>query len=782
MGSIGMTTGLRALLATRFALDTAGHNISNVATPGYSRQLVDLAAAYPVNSKGMLVGTGVETMSVRRNVDSLLHRRILGQSASLAAVSAKRDGLSELETLFNEPGNGLGGLMNDWFSKVSDLSAGPEDDILRTGLVAAGEDMSFQFRQVRGQMGELRDSFAAQIGLEVDHVNELAARISEFNREIGKSEVGGSMANDLRDARDETLRELSELVDIQSIEDSQGVVRVIASGALLVDSAKAHEMTLDKAADGTFVLHVQGMTGDLSISGGKLGGLYGLYREKAPAHIAELDKIAHELIRSVNRVHATGVPKSGPFTSLLGSYRLQDKDGDAQRADELLADAGLPFEIQSGTLYVGVSDAQGNLSRHAISISATHTTVQDFLDELNGIDHLSANIDALGRLQIASESGYGFDFSARLDPHPDDSGTFGGAAASLGAAQGPYALADGDTLTVNVGTGAGSTSVSITLAQADFAAIGAATADELADAINAAPGVAGAGLRAVSVDGALYLQTIGTGANASLTVAGGSAVGALGLSGQVGAVVSGSATGVEVEISGAYTGDQNGKWTFRPNMDGAIGTTSGLQVDVLDSSGATIATLDVGAGYQPGAKLQIGDGVSVSFGIGDLSATHGDAFALDVVGQPDTTDALVALGLNGFFTGSDASDIAVREELRSDTDLVAASASGAVGDAGIMLALLDVQDAPNAQLGGDSVHGKYSDLVGTVGFEVAAADAAMEANQSLLDSLSLRREEISGVNIDEEMVRVMQLEQSYTAAVQYIATLNELHEDLFNLL
>lgn len=782
MANIGMNTGLRALLATRFALDTAGHNISNLATPGYSRQRVDLAASHPLYSKGMLVGSGVEALSIRRSVDSLLHKRILGQTASVGALDAKHSGLSEFEGLFNEPGNGLGGLMNDWFAKVSDLSAGPEDDILRTGLVASGEDMSAQFRQLRRDMGDLRETFAAQIGVKLDQVNALASSVSDLNREIGKTELGGTSANDLRDARDEALRQLSELVDIQAIEDSQGVVRVIASGALLVDSAKAHEMTLNKGSDGTFTLRVDGMTGELPIEGGALGGLYDLYRERAPAHIAELDKIAHELIRNVNRVHATGVPKSGPFQTLRGSYKLVDKDGDGQRGDELLANAGLPFEVESGTLYVAVSDAEGDLTRHAISIDATHTTVQDFLDRLNSIEHLSADVDVLGRLQIAAESGYGFDFSARLDPHPDDAGTFGGATASLGAAKGPYALADGDTLSIDIGTGAGSSSVSVTFSQSDFAAIGAATADELANAINAAPGVAGAGLHAVAVDGSLFLQTLGTGASTSLTVTGGSAVGALGLTGQVGTPVPGSDSPVDVEISGGYTGDDNARWTFQPNMDGVVGTTPGLKIDVLDGSGAKIATLDVGAGYQPGAKLLVGEGVSVSFGGGEVSATHGDAFGLDVIAHSDTTDALVALGLNGFFVGTDASDIAVRDDLRNDTDLVAASATGAVGDAGVLLALLDVQNAPSEALGGDSVHGKYGDLVGTVGFEVSAAETAMGANQALLDSLMLRREEVSGVNVDEEMVHVMQLEQSYTAAVQYISTLNELQEDLFNLL
>jgi len=778
MAGIGMTTGLRALLTARFGLDTVGHNISNATTPGYSRQRVALAATHPLMSQGMFVGTGVEALAVHRNVDALLHRRILGQTASVGSLAARWTGMSEMEGLFSEPENGLGGLMDDWYAKVSDLSAGPEDDILRTGLVASGEDLGSRFRQLHGQIGELRDSFASQLEIRIGEVNELARAISNFNREIGKTEVGGATANDLRDGRDEALRRLSELVDVKAIEDAQGVMRVIVSGSLIVDSGKAHEMSLFKGQDGSLALEVDGVTGAVPIKGGQLGGLYELYQEQAPTHLKSLDAIAHELIRGVNRAHAIGVPKSGPFESLTGSNRLKDMDGDGQLTDELLSKAGLPFEISSGTLYVSVTADDGNVTRHALPISATHTTVGGFLQQLDAVPHLSAEVDALGRLRIEAEAGYGFDFSRRLDPHPDDDGTFGGGAASLGSATGPFALSDGDTLSIDVGA----TNIAVTFAQSDFAAISAATASELADVINNTPGATSAGLVAVVVGDALYLQTAGTGASESLTVQGGSAAAALGLAGQIGTPVSGSNASVAVTVSGGYTGDVNDEWIFRPNGDGVIGTTPGLKVDVFDGSGAKIATLDVGDDYQPGQLLTVGAGVSVSFGTGTLSASHNDAFGLDVIAHPDTTDTLVALGLNSFFVGSDASDIGVREELRDDPDLIAASSTGAIGDAGILLDLLDVQDTAVAALDGDTVQGRYSDLVGSVGFEAGVAITALEANQALLDGLELRREEISGVNVDEEMVRMMQLEQSYTAAVQYIQTLNQLQDDLLNLL
>jgi hypothetical protein len=99
-------------------------------------------------------------------------------------------------------------------------------------------------------------------------------------------------------------------------------------------------------------------------------------------------------------------------------------------------------------------EASGALEKHEIEISATHTTVQDFLDELNALPHIAASLDAGGRLRISADSGFGFDFSRRIDADPDPAGLFGGANATLGTgAAGPFALADGDTLSLTVSNG-----------------------------------------------------------------------------------------------------------------------------------------------------------------------------------------------------------------------------------------------------------------------------------------------------------------------------------------
>ena len=76
----------------------------------------------------------------------------------------------------------------------------------------------------------------------------------------------------------------------------------------------------------------------------------------------------------------------------------------------------------------------------------------------------------------------------------------------------------------------------------------------------------------------------------------------------------------------------------------------------------------------------------------------------------------------------------------------------------------------------------YGDVVGNLGFEVASVIDSLDSNDGLIQSLELRREQVSGVNVDEELVDLLQFEQAFEAASRYINTLNQLNDELLNLL
>jgi len=779
MGGIGLNTGLKALLAAQAALDTTGHNLANSSTPGYSRQRLQVSASRALLQRGTLIGSGVSADLVQRSSDALLLVRTTKQISSLNRLESALAGMTEIEALLGEPGEfGLSAGISSFFGAVSELSASTEDLVLRSGLVQMTTAMTTQFNQLSSTMSTVRRDTSNQVQIQTQQVNAITEQIVLLNREIGKAEAGGVPANDLRDQREELLRELSSYVDVQFHEDENAVLRITSGGRLLVGGTRAFELSSVTGTDGSVEIFIEGSDEPVQLRHGTIAGLAQVGDQFIPDLLTKMDRLARNMIFELNRAHSTGTPAAGTFQHLSSSYRVNDLDLDGSAEDELLSQAGLPFEMQAGELFVNVTHhSSGELRSTSIQIDPLTTTVGEFLDEIDGIDGLNAALDSFNRVQIFADAGFGFDFAARLDPVPDKHGTLGSDHASLGAGQqGPYALSDGDTLLV---TGAVS-SFGVTFQDADFEELSQATAEELAAVLNANPDMQANGLRAVVTDERLYLQTVGTGTASGFTVDGGTSLGALGLVG--GTAVSGSSTAVDIQIGGTYSGEVNSHYLFVPRGDGVVGTTPGLEVDVFNAGGQLVATLDVGDTYQPGTELEVAEGVTVTLGFGALSASANDSARLELIADSDTSDVLAAFGINSLFVGTGAADIELRGELVDDPSLISAGVSGAPGDNRALLEMLDVQSQALSDLDNDSLSDFYGDVVSGVGFDISQAGASREVGEFLLQNLQTRREEISGVNVDEELVQMVRFEQSFGAASRYIQVLNELSDEILTLI
>jgi len=181
-----------------------------------------------------------------------------------------------------------------------------------------------------------------------------------------------------------------------------------------------------------------------------------------------------------------------------------------------------------------------------------------------------------------------------------------------------------------------------------------------------------------------------------------------------------------------------------------------------------------------GSPLEVADGVSVSFTGGEIRAAEGDVFTVDVIADSDTSDILVALGLNSLFQGVDASTIQVLESIQRDPGQLAASATGSVGDSGALRQMLDLQHTDVDGLGG-SFGEFYSTLVGGVGFEISSTRSAAEVEAFLVESLEERRQSIAGVNVDEELVNMLAFEQAFNAAAQFMQVVNQMQDEVLRL-
>ncbi len=161
------------------------------------------------------------------------------------------------------------------------------------------------------------------------------------------------------------------------------------------------------------------------------------------------------------------------------------------------------------------------------------------------------------------------------------------------------------------------------------------------------------------------------------------------------------------------------------------------------------------------------------------------------VGQ-DTTGLMAGLGINTFFKGSNAKDIAVNEAVatnltRVNTGYVNGSdelndADNAIANdvAELLTKKVDVS-TPWRTSGQQSIVESYSTLVSRVGADTRTAQTNAEYNEALATDLSNQQQAVSGVNLDEEMANLIKYQHAYTAAAKLITTADQMLETLLGL-
>lgn len=779
----GLGAGLKALNAARLGLQTAGNNVANANTPGYSRQRVDLSAALPFGlARGLQMGSGVDVNGITRLIDDGLERRLRLQSALVGAAEVDMRRFDEIEGMLAEPDGGLSDGLADLFGSISRLQSDPADRALRGGVVQSAGQIAQGFQLLSRRFGDLQGSTFAEVNGLVRTVNERAQAIAALNREIVAIEATGARANDLRDTRAQHLKEIGKLIDTNAIERSSGSVDLLVGGNLLVAGDRVSPLTTNRGTEGTSVM-VGGTRSPISIRNGRIAALLRQEQKDLPGIKDHIDRLANNMILEFNRLHTTGMPRSGPFQALTSAYGAKDTNGNGIAGDEPLAQSGLPFPIGQGELYVAVTNrSTGALERTRIALDPATASLRDLAAQIDGIDRLSASVDPTGRLRIQADEGYGFDFSPRLTPMPDSFGSFGGTNPTIGtSSSGPFDLS-GQTfpisLAITTGTAIPPVVTTVTLDANEFVNPAAVTVDELVTAFNRDLGTAAT---ATNIGGRLQLRANFGGAAAQLSVAQGGGGTALAVLGMTGATVTGQDVPVRVAVEGVFTGSSNGRLVFEPTGDGTIGVTPGLGLRVLDERGNLVTTVDIGSGYEPGEQIDLGNGVRISLSAGSVSASAGNAFAMDVVADSDTTDVLVGLGMNSFFLGSTAADIAVNPDLVANPDRMAAGLGTASADASNLARFMALRNGRIAELDANTIEDFYADLVGEVGFKTSGARATLAAQDQLLAHLEAEREAVSGVNIDEEMVDMVRFQQSYDAAARFIAVMQQISETLINL-
>ncbi len=278
MGSTFSSYGIAVsgMYASQRGLYVTGHNISNVNTPGFSRQQAIIAESTPMNTSKGQIGLGADIQEIRQIRDQFLDVMYRNESESLGYWEAKSKTISDIESILGEPsGTGLQKSMDEFFQSWQEVSKDPSSLTVRAMVRQRGISLVDTINHIGNQLDKLQEDINTEIRLKIDDINQMAEQIATLNVQIMKSEVAGDAANDFRDERNLLLDELSKIVNIDVLERNNGMVYASIGGIYLVNGEEASAMKADYNKPNSLFLTAKWEEADtfVQLSSGSLQGL-----------------------------------------------------------------------------------------------------------------------------------------------------------------------------------------------------------------------------------------------------------------------------------------------------------------------------------------------------------------------------------------------------------------------------------------------------------------------------------------------------------------------------
>ena len=222
----------------------------------------------------------------------------------------------------------------------------------------------------------------------------------------------------------------------------------------------------------------------------------------------------------------------------------------------------------------------------------------------------------------------------------------------------------------------------------------------------------------------------------------------------------------DISVSGIYDGSINQTLEF--TVTGTSTETGNGELYLMDASGNEY---NIGHGYSAGDEIDLGNGIKITVGDGELSA--GDTFTIDVYADSDTAEFLCATGLNTFFTGSNALDISVNSDIIDDSSRIAISLGGDYTDNTNISRMADAQDEALEALGSMRVGDFYRKMVVDIGQQLSVKEMQQENVNVMVQNLLTQQGQTSGVDVNTEAALMLTYEQMFQAMSRYLSAVQE---------
>lgn len=330
-----LNIGLSGLSANKTSLSVTGHNIANVNTPGFTRQDAVQATREPQFTGAGYIGSGTTLVDVRRTYSEFLTAQLRSSTALSSDVEAYKSQIDQLDSLLAGSTTGITPSLQKFFSSLQTAAEDPANIPARQLVLSEAEGLARRFNTIYDRLSSQNEFLNKQMSAVTDQVNRLASSIGQLNDAIAVAAANGQAPNDLLDAREESIRQLSEYVGVSVVPQSDNTVNVfVGSGQPLVvgNTVSRLEVTPGLAdpsrVEVEFVSGGSRQTVTSLLTGGELGGLIRYRAEALDSTLNSLGRIALSVSSEINDQLGQGLDLKGQVGSaLFGNFN------DAQSAD-----------------------------------------------------------------------------------------------------------------------------------------------------------------------------------------------------------------------------------------------------------------------------------------------------------------------------------------------------------------------------------------------------------------------------------------------------------------
>ena len=369
MGSTfsGLSVASSALAAQRRAIQTAGHNVANANTPGYSRQRVELGAipggSFGFHSGASATGGGVEVLSQQRIVDQFLVTRANIEHSRLGYAAELQGTYASIEAIFDEPGDqGRATQLQDYGAAWDPVAATPEDAAARAALLQRGEAIADTFGDLTRQLEGIAENARERAQATTIEINALSSQIADLNSAIHTAGTSsGTPPNDLLDQRDRLVAQLSDHIGVRTTLRDDGMISVTAGNVALVSGTRAAQVELDISSATNISLREVASGSPVNPTGGAILGMIETVNTVVPDTQAQLDALALQLRDVVNAQHLAGQDldgnAGGAFFTATGAADLALDPGVA----------GNPRAVAAAAAGAGLLDGENALAMAELS-------------------------------------------------------------------------------------------------------------------------------------------------------------------------------------------------------------------------------------------------------------------------------------------------------------------------------------------------------------------------------------------------------------------------------